>query len=127
MLPKITSFQTLLAATVVALSFSGACWPAHASPSDCKPVYSDSFGTIFVEGSPFSIGKSSCTTEGVLHVDLFGNVYCGNSPFSIGKLKSERLGNFHLPKVGSAKNLPVTFLSLIRISSLKLTYPMSSR
>ncbi|WP_346745046.1 hypothetical protein [uncultured Turicimonas sp.] len=92
MLPKITSFQTLLAATVVALSFSGACWPAHASPSDCKPVYSDSFGTIFVEGSPFSIGKSSCTTEGVLHVDLFGNVYCGNSPFSIGKLKEAPSG-----------------------------------
>lgn len=87
MLPKLTSFQALLASTVAALLFSVVCWPAHASPSDCKPVYSDPFGTIFVEGSPFSIGKSSCNTKGVLHVDVFGNVYCGNSPFSIGKLK----------------------------------------
>ncbi len=92
MLPKPTFFQTLLAATVGAFLFSVACCPAHASPSDCKPVYSDSFGTIFVEGSPFSIGKSSCNTKGVLHVDVFGNVYCGDSPFSIGQLKQPPSG-----------------------------------
>lgn len=58
-----------------------------ASPPGCKPVYSDSFGTIFVEGSSFSIATSSCSSKGVLHSDVFGNVYCGKSPFSISQLK----------------------------------------
>lgn len=85
-----TNFIQKVSAVVILSTLSSL---VYASSSNCKPVYSDVFGSIYVKGSSFSIGTSSCNRKGILHSDVFGRVYCGDSPFSIGELKGTPSGS----------------------------------
>ncbi|MBS5492962.1 MAG: hypothetical protein KHX35_11470 [Sutterella wadsworthensis] len=47
-------------------------------------LWCNAFGDIFVEGSPFAVGRlEGATTEGVLYMDAFGDVYVTGSPFKV--------------------------------------------
>ncbi len=65
-------------------------------------LYSDPFGNIYDEDSPFSIGKIESGYEGKLHSDPFGSIYVGDSPFSIGEIHdaSGREGTVHRDDFG---------------------------
>ena len=67
-----------------------------------RDVYSDPFGNIYDEDSPFSIGKIESGYEGKLHSDPFGSIYVGDSPFSIGEIHdaSGREGTVHRDDFG---------------------------